>query len=74
MYIKLRTHLSDERLSVPAIDGAVVCRLAAGVENEVVGDVIATAEAIVEIEASAGEIIAHVVRQRRLRRLCLEPA
>ena len=65
-------HGGQKRLSVPAVNRAVVAALAAGVEEDVCRNDVATPEAVVEIEPSPGEIEDHVPTQRRLRGLGLK--
>mmetsp|Transcript_13045 Transcript_13045/g.45110 ORF Transcript_13045/g.45110 Transcript_13045/m.45110 type:complete len:266 (+) Transcript_13045:23-820(+) len=62
---------SQIRLSVPRVKRPVVARLAARREDEVAGDLVAAAEAVVHIYASPRTVEENVARDGRSRRLGL---
>lgn len=51
------THGSQERLTVPRVERAVVARLSAGGENQVVSNLIPSTEAVVGVDAGTGPAI-----------------
>jgi hypothetical protein len=67
-------HSGEEALSVPGVDSPVVTTFAAGLEEEVLGDLITAAEAIVDVDTCPGHVKADVVRHRGFRRLGLGQA
>ena len=53
-------HRGDERLAVPRVEGTVVSGFAARREDEVVGDFIAAAKAVIGVDAGARAVEHHI--------------